>query len=107
MHRLSRVCPAWKRFVSINETWPDKLASHGQALIQGMKSGMSIIGTTESVRCNHLNLSLSTIDNPWPKKHVSSVVDWAIDLGYGFGADCQATENQSKKQADWLTFSCD
>ena len=29
--------------------------------------------------------------NRFPKRHVTSLVDWAVDLGYGYGTDCNTS----------------
>ena len=61
---LDETCPRWKDYVSADGTHADKLSTHGRATVQGKRAG-----------------------NATTSKY-GSMTDWALDLGSGFGADC-------------------
>lgn len=61
---LDQACPHWKDYVSADGTHADKLSTYGRATIQGKRAG---------------NATTS---------RYGSMTDWALDLGSGFGADC-------------------
>lgn len=61
---LDEACPRWKDYVSADGTRADKLSTYGRATIQGKRAG---------------NATTS---------RYGSMSDWALDLGSGFGADC-------------------
>ena len=57
------LCPSWKTYVSTDNATANKLSRAGAALVQG-------------------NYSLESAER------YGSMTDWAVDLGSGYGADC-------------------
>ena len=73
---LDQACPHWKDYVSADGTHADKLSTYGRATIQGKRAG---------------NATTS---------RYGSMTDWALDLGSGFGADCD------RSRADQAVQDC-
>ena len=64
MNTLNAECPSWPRFVSTDRTTPDRVGHFGSATVLGRRQGNATSG------------------------RYGYVGDWALDLGSGFGEDC-------------------
>ncbi|KAH8043952.1 hypothetical protein JL722_14916 [Aureococcus anophagefferens] len=62
------LCPSWKTYVSTDNNTANKLSRSGAALVQG-------------------NYSLESAEK------YGSMTDWAVDLGSGYGADCDVAKS--------------
>ena len=66
---LNAACPRWRDYVSADGVHADKLSTHGRATVQGKRAGNATTGK------------------------YGSMTDWALDLGSGFGSDCDVARS--------------
>lgn len=67
--RLDAACPSWRTWVSTDGTTPGRVRQHGAATVLGAERGNASAG------------------------RYAYVLDWAIDLGSGYGAECDTARS--------------